>query len=734
MFAECKRKPGDAEDFTNNADSITVLMVVLNSLLEILPLLNLKLVLFIDDAQEYNIKFREYFDRFSNHPSCQNLSIDKLSNAAVEKLVLCEMRCYGFEIQKISQKLLADFIGKSKGNPMVIKLLCKFLCTSPAIVANNNVLQQMYEKAQDSVQFELPLDASAAVASTLDKMSSRAQTVLRVASVAGQYFSLAEIVFCLEHLNFGKPGTDLRPQVTELLLQAQEQGIVTTSGEDDLNSNSDFSFHHYLIYQGIYESILQSKKEEIHSLYSEFYEQTYEKTVNSVHLPQLLHHLLKLQGEEVKKIKYVRLAFRAFADWNRPIEGRSYYDLLKDLELNQEQEEEKLPIQIAQEERLLGLMQSDLQNYKDAIGFYTEAFSILGCDVSQESPHPLKMAWNIFMCASQIHKLLKTANDQRFIIAIKALSSLLRNTFPKSDIQSLISHVKKRKVVPTFRETTGATRQILESVVEVRALTLVYLHVVLNYVKPGIEVGLLISIYYIAQTVLSLAEGSLQNSLASPSVGVGILLITLGRCSDASQIFSEAMGIYGRVLQVEMSRQGIANYWGWGILFFCRGQYETSIKTFQVYIKLNEKVFGAGPEVTQYAHLHCIVANTLLGNIPELVEEIEIRLNGSHASLVNQMEGAEMKMWLAYQFHSLGKVTEAHELYDKHGDALETIMMKQNPPEWRIISFGVLRCHLEVSKLSTNVISGEELIHNLCRTIEIVCGALKMQKTQQALN
>ncbi|KAJ3097686.1 Adenylate cyclase type 10 [Phlyctochytrium planicorne] len=410
-----------------SSDAASVLITVVTNILQILPMtLKQKVVLFLDDVQEYDAKLRGYFDRFEAFSFCELVPIEKIPEFAIEKLVIAEMRLYGFELDKIAPKLLQDIVAKSQGNPMVIQLLCKYLSESPDVIVAEKTLKHVLGKNNDSNHASLPMNVSAAVISTLDKMPSNAQMLLRVASVAAQFFNLSELAFCLEKQNLSFSS---QSEMVEVLQLAQAQGILSPFQSGESNAKTDFSFHHYLIFKGIYDSILQSRKTELHYLYAEYYQNLYETTMTTGFLPTLLYHLLKLPGEDRRKMKFVRVAFSQFAAWHRPIESQVYYDLLQ--EFKARYPEERTPIQIAEEQRLLAINQMDLGDSKKCAKHVYGTFEALSCNLRVSK---FKLIIRIMKGAKEVGKALNMGKAGRNQLALQCLSRNFPLAFSKGDM------------------------------------------------------------------------------------------------------------------------------------------------------------------------------------------------------------------------------------------------------------------------------------------------------------
>ncbi|KAJ3104245.1 hypothetical protein HDU97_009413 [Phlyctochytrium planicorne] len=592
------------EQSSSNSDSANVLVSVIMTILgEVLPIVQHKLIAYLDDIQwmdsgSFDTTF-EIINRCSNvfivmTSRPKELLIDRLSSSAIRNLVIAEMRKHRFEIEDVSTPFLKDIVSKSQGNPMVIKLICKYLASSPAVVVDGKILTHIYGTETENIS--LPLDASAAVIATLDKLPSTTQMVLRVASVAGQFFSLAELSFCLERLQ--SPST--HSEILEILGVAQQNGVLK-SFKNNNSMDADFSFHHYLIYMGIYSSILQSRKEEIHRQYADYYEKIYESSTTRTFLPALLHHLLKLPGQEQRKIKYLREAFEVYADWSRKIEALMYYELLKDLE-DTFDIEKKTDFQLAREQRFLAFVRNDSTNPKIALSHYYRAFALLGCDMKKSK---FKLLLMLLKCTMRIERMLRSKSEDRYIMALKALSKFCKNVFSGLDVDAYIRIASKSQTIAT--DAIPNHSKIFEVVDEIRTLTICSFGLVAE-IEPGLELAMIEFLYYFS--LVSRKDIS-RNNLSTANNAIGAIFIIFGKLKLARQLYYEAKDLVCDLDQVEISRQGGTVYWCCGALLWALGEFENCIYPYEMFINIQQKAYGATPIVTHFIKIQSLMAHAL---------------------------------------------------------------------------------------------------------------------------
>ncbi|KAJ3104246.1 Adenylate cyclase type 10 [Phlyctochytrium planicorne] len=724
IFDGYKKDDVAPEESSSSNDSANVLVTVIMTILgEVLPAVQKKVIIYLDDIQwmdsgsfettfeiinrcpnvfvvmtsrpkeEYDPKLRPHFEKMAGFRICKQIIIDKLSSAAIRSLVVMEMKIQGFDIQDVSSALLKDIGSKSQGNPMVIKLICKYLSSNPAIIVNDSILTHIHGKSQEGEHLNLPLDTSAAVISTLDKLSSATQMILRVASVA-----VSEIV--------------------ENLQAAQRHGILSSFTRKE-GVDVDFSFHHYLIYLGIYSSILQSRREEIHQLYADYYEKLYESSTSRTFLPALLHHLLKLPGQEFRKIKYLKEAFQVYSDWNRKIEALMYYEKLRDLEESVEAVK-KTDFQLAQEQRYLALIRIDATNPKVALAHYYKAFELMGCDMKKSK---FKLLLMLLKCTKHVDKMLKSKSEERYTMALKALSKFCKNGFSGLNVEDYIGIITKSKTVPL--ECSLQQSKIFEIVEEMRILSICAFGLVAE-VEPGLELAMIEFLYYFS--LVAKKEIS-RNDLATANVSMGAVFFLMKKLKLANQLYIEAKSLFCDLDQVEISRQGGTVFWCCGALLWSLGEFENSIYPYEMFINMKQKAFGATPRATHFIKIQILMACTLVGNIQDLLQNIAQLIQGDYSEIPQLL--ADLKMLLAYNIVPCGRFEEAFQLYDEFAGSLE---LEEKPPNIRTIMVCLFRCHLEIASLSgLRMDLNPEFRDRLTKSVNMTAQVVKHLKTPEGI-
>jgi hypothetical protein len=149
--------------------------------------------------------------------------------------------------------------------------------------------------------------------------------------VLGQSFKLHELCQVLSGSSTGVSNERISDASIIEILTASDPYHFISKDIQQVGSTTIMSFSHYLIQQGIQSTMLPQKREAIHCLFADYYESTLTPSNKKDHLPALVYHLLKVQGQTTRKLKFVNEAFNALAELYRPVEGFMFYEILQNV-------------------------------------------------------------------------------------------------------------------------------------------------------------------------------------------------------------------------------------------------------------------------------------------------------------------------------------------------------------------------------------------------------------------
>ncbi|KAJ3118263.1 hypothetical protein HDU96_002996 [Phlyctochytrium bullatum] len=296
----------------------------------------------------------------------------------------------------------------------------------------------------------LPDDSASAVVSQLDRFSSEIRNVLRVASVAGQFFRFIELQWVLSKLYPEAYDLFTDRSLRHILQKSIAGGLISTESSVNASAaepNGVFFFSHYLLYQGVYQSLLSARREEIHEKYADYYEQELHSNNNTAQaLTTLTYHLLKIPGQVERKIVFVRQAFLMFAERRRHVEGLMFYDVLN--ALRSEQEIAETPMERAKELRLVGLLLFEQGDKVAGFDMAYSAFDALGMPLRKYRNHSATM---VQMFASVFFlgiRLSKVHGKERLLLSARCVKRRFPTAASNVNLKTLKSFLSERAVIP----------------------------------------------------------------------------------------------------------------------------------------------------------------------------------------------------------------------------------------------------------------------------------------------
>ncbi|KAJ3054690.1 Adenylate cyclase type 10 [Rhizophlyctis rosea] len=375
----------------------------------------------------------------------------------MDQKAMAELVKLRFNVAKIEPQLAKLLYKQSSGNPMIVELLCNDMVSRREVEIESGELRRSFAlsqtQAKDSV---MPVDIRSAVAAQVDRVPGFFKQILRVASVAGQFFSVSEICTVLSDLQ--PPSADSPWSSTKTLLEyigqadklnmlvvascegnllAAESGLTPSSSAAadspdmsgrgrrssmrrfalsrpssfDKHSQDTISFRHYFLQQCIYAALLPEHRESLHSAFAAFYERTLSRANKFHHLPLLIYHLERIPGDGKRKLKWGEYAFLYFAEETRHVDlGIQAYGKLEKLMHQYPEEIDFDMLTLAKHHRLLALLHD--QKWDAASSIQECIFALDLLDMSLPDPKSFKAFWDVFLGVC-IQKRLKTMPEQK---------------------------------------------------------------------------------------------------------------------------------------------------------------------------------------------------------------------------------------------------------------------------------------------------------------------------------
>ncbi|TPX57347.1 hypothetical protein CcCBS67573_g09266, partial [Chytriomyces confervae] len=317
-----------------------------------------------------------HVDRFRTISSlCKHdLSVAPFQQDAIQELLALKFRSVLKGTDKISSHLVNDVLERSQGIPLVANIFINMLHEESLLKVENGVLSY----SDESTLFQLPSEAVGAVVSQFDKLPKSIKIILKLSAVSGQHFDLTEIssiVLSSPSLQERLATIDCSPTSLYNQIISADKYRFIKKGE---NVNC-LAFSHYLIQQGILSTVIPSKREEMHGLFAQYYEEKLknEGTDRRPYFTQLfIYHLMQLNGQFEKKQRLLYQAFIESVNMFRSSEALEYYQLLSSV--RREGRLQCTALEMAKESRLLGCLYFHSGDRQVALNHYYHSLSMMG--------------------------------------------------------------------------------------------------------------------------------------------------------------------------------------------------------------------------------------------------------------------------------------------------------------------------------------------------------------------
>ncbi|KAJ3320985.1 Adenylate cyclase type 10 [Blyttiomyces sp. JEL0837] len=344
------------------------------------------------------------------------------------------MKSFFSEVMKpgteIDGALVNDVFERSEGTPFVIKVLCQLLLDRHSVHLHDKILK--WKPDVDGIN-SLPKDISSAIITQFETISKDAQAILRVASIAGQYFQLPEICDVLSKSTLGYGAEVITPgHVLKVITTSDPYHFI--SRDVTFTETSTLSFSHYQIQTAIRSTLNPQKLEWLHSLFADYYERTLTEENRKQNITYLVHHLLELHGQYQRKLRYVNEAFELMSELYRPVEGFMYYKILINLANEFGGMSLFTPLQRAKQFRLLAQLNFEQNNHKQATANILSAMETIGFKLPFPKQKPLTFLRVALLSISVQHKLWRCGMTDRMRLSRLHCASLFPQALKNFDL------------------------------------------------------------------------------------------------------------------------------------------------------------------------------------------------------------------------------------------------------------------------------------------------------------
>jgi class 3 adenylate cyclase/tetratricopeptide (TPR) repeat protein len=199
-------------------------------------------------------------------------------------------------IESLPEKTREHILIRADGNPFFVEEVVRMLIDGGTIVR-----QGERWVASDSVEeMEIPSSIHGLLLARIDRLPDEARLALRVASIFGRQFAARALSEVVEGIGAGE---DLGGRLGAL----EAAGMIELAGVDP---ELEYRFHHVLIQEAAYDSILKQERRDLHLAVADVLERLYPERSEELH-PVLAMHLEQAGEHERAVDHYVAAAANA---------------------------------------------------------------------------------------------------------------------------------------------------------------------------------------------------------------------------------------------------------------------------------------------------------------------------------------------------------------------------------------------------------------------------------------
>ena len=230
------------------------------------------------------------YQRLSTEPEVQKLELGVLSPQETAKLV-----CLRLGVQELPTPVASFIQQQAEGHPFFSEEIAYALRDAGHLRIQND-RAYLAEEVVSLRELDFPATIQGVITSRIDRLETKQQLTLKVASVIGRLFALR----ILEYLY---PASADRPRLPDYLEMLSELDIILPEiPEPDLA----YLFKHSITHEVVYKLMTYSQRRQLHRLAAEWYEQRYGDDL-SPHYSLLAHHWSR-SDETDKALYYLDLA------------------------------------------------------------------------------------------------------------------------------------------------------------------------------------------------------------------------------------------------------------------------------------------------------------------------------------------------------------------------------------------------------------------------------------------
>ncbi|KAJ3223378.1 hypothetical protein HDU81_009217 [Chytriomyces hyalinus] len=358
------------------------------------------LLIFSRPQEEFKASLIPEFRRIIEAPATTHIELQPLNFAGIEAIIKERFRHMDKDNNlTVDPSIVVAILEQSEGNSMLVTSSITMLQEDSNLVLKNGALTFLEAKAEQ----KLAAGNDSIILAQFDKLCVEMKGILRVASVAGQYFDIDEVRDIMNQSHLG--GEITSDKISNILESSDPYQFIKRTEKHNI-----WMFSHFLIQQAIQAAMVPLKRASIHKLFADYYEITLNDDNRSSHLQALIFHLFKIPGEEVRKQRHVYSAFMDSAESFRCNEAFEYYSILNSFV--PKIEFATTPIDKAREHRLLAQLYFETKEPSKAVDGIFEGLAILGFVRPPNTLGKLKVILKATVLLQKLAKSSKPKQEQ----------------------------------------------------------------------------------------------------------------------------------------------------------------------------------------------------------------------------------------------------------------------------------------------------------------------------------
>ncbi|KAJ3007572.1 UNVERIFIED_CONTAM: hypothetical protein HDU68_003458 [Siphonaria sp. JEL0065] len=274
--------------------------------------------------------------------------------------------------------------------------------------------------------------------------------ILKYASISGMTFNVQELNEIILKSNESVPYDRTPAGIIGLIIVHDVYQFVKETEVKDV-----YCFSHFLIQQGILSTMVPSKREEIHSIYADYFLKKMKKAGNKwENIQSVVHHLFQVSGQEERKQITLYTAFLESAEMGMISEAFEFYEALQDFEHKMVMA--KNSYEAIRERRLLAFIHLGKGDTVESMAHCSAALALAGYPTTNNKLTNFSRFYKMYRVAAQI--LSCTDEMKRLTLSNSFANKTFAKAFEQPNVVGKVDLAAIRASVASRRESRRTSR------------------------------------------------------------------------------------------------------------------------------------------------------------------------------------------------------------------------------------------------------------------------------------